>query len=124
MAWSGPFLSLPRLWLVTTSDATAADAAWVLGVGLLRDGLWVAALCLPLQIHRRWRGERVPGRAGRAAIAALPIALAVWLAALFADAEFVRYLGFHPTWTHVSLAGDWSGFRSSVRHSLAPVRFR
>jgi arylsulfatase A-like enzyme len=119
LAW--PFLSLPRLWLVATSDAAAVDAVRVLGVGLLRDGLWVAALCLPFQLHRVWRGERIPGRAGQVAIAAVPIATAAWLAALFADAEFVRYLGFHPTWTHVSLAGDWSGFRSSVGHSLAPL---
>ncbi len=118
-----PFQSLARLWLVgSAGDVGFPGAVGVLLAGFLRDGLLVASLWLPLQILGIAFGERTDrGRAGRIAAWGVCGVLALVLAALFGDAEFVRYVGAHPTLAHLALVGDGAGIRSSVVHSLAPL---
>jgi arylsulfatase A-like enzyme len=124
LVWFWPFLSLPRLWFFATSSLPEGSApmthvALPLLVGLLRDGLLVAALLLAIQLFQRLGGRRwVPARVRRGAGAAFPFALAGLLAVLFAEMEFLRYLGFHSTLEHTPLVEDWGRLRSSVAHSL------
>jgi arylsulfatase A-like enzyme len=127
LLWFWPFLSFPRLWFLATFDPPAgggleSGVALPLLVGFLRDGLLVAALLLPIQVLR-WTGAArwVPAPARRVAGALFPFALAGVLAALFAEMEFLRYLGFHSTWAHLPLLEDWERLRSSVANALAPL---
>ncbi|MEE8474360.1 MAG: sulfatase-like hydrolase/transferase [Myxococcota bacterium] len=122
-----PFLSLPRLWFLASAElppgvGPLGQIALPLAVGCLRDGLLVAALMLPIQLFRlvggvRWIPVRVKKRTG----AVVAYVLALLLAVLLAEIEALRYLGFHPTLAHLTLAADWQRLWSSVVHSLAPL---
>jgi arylsulfatase A-like enzyme len=127
LVWFWPFQSLPRLWYLSTSPIPAGaepllQVALPLAVGFLRDGLLVAGLLLPIQIAQWLGGEQwIPGRVRRGVAALFSLVLALLLAALFAEMEFLRYLGFHSTLAHLPLAEDWERLQSSVRHSLGPL---
>lgn len=122
-----PFQSLPRIWLLASAELPAGAGPLVqialpLAVGFLRDGLLVAGLLLPIQLFRLFGGTRwVPVRAQKRVGAVVAFALALLLTALFAEIEILRYLGFHSTPAHLSLALDWQRLWSSVTHSLAPL---
>ncbi len=122
-----PFQSLPRIWLLASAElppgaGPLAQIALPLGVGFLRDGLLVAVLLLPIQLFRHLGGARwIPARAHKCVGAVVAFALALLLAGLFAEIEILRYLGFHSTPAHLTLALDWQRLWSSVAHSLAPL---
>jgi hypothetical protein len=122
-----PFLSIPRLWYFARAglpDGAAAlsSVALPVAVGLLRDGLAVTALLLPVQLAGRLRlAARLRDSLAGLPGAALTLALASLLAGLMIDVEFLRYFGFHSTVTHLSLAAEWERISSSVAYYLDPA---
>jgi hypothetical protein len=124
-----PFQSLPRCWYFASSDlpesaGPLAHVALPLLLGLLRDGLFVAALLLPIQVlHLLGARRRIPSGLTECLGVILTFALSLLLVCALADVEFMRYLGFHATLTHLALVVDWEKFQSSLSHELTPLAF-
>jgi arylsulfatase A-like enzyme len=123
------FQSLPRCWYFASSDlpesaGPLAHVALPLLLGFLRDGLLVAALLLPIQVlHLLGARRRIPSGLTERLGAILTFGLSLLLVCALADVEFMRYLGFHASLTHLALVVDWEKLRSSLSHELTPLAF-